>query len=197
MKVQLLGERCSGTNFLQKMLEYNFDIECVWSAGWKHWPLPHLVEGDVIYIYIHRNIHDWSASNIKHRHHVPSDVKDILRTKWTIQAEHVPNNIPRTLLEQREVFLETIFAMQGSIHYWVDYDWLCQNQVRWMSALRLPRKGPIKPYGFKVGPGGHVTNMSWKPIKYRKITLPYNESYENWADHMITRNLEALHLLET
>lgn len=197
MKVQILGERCSGTNFLQKMLEENFDIECVWSAGWKHWPLPHLVKSDVVYIYIHRNIHDWAASNVKHRHHVPHNVVDILRTKWKVDAKNVPNNVPRTLLEQREAFLETIFTMQGNIHYWVDYDWLCDNQVKWMSALNLPRKGQIKAYGSKVNPGGRVSKVAWTPRKYNKLTLPYNVQYEHWAGQMITHNLSSLCLLET
>ncbi len=64
-----------------------------------------------------------------------------------------------------------------------------------MSALRLPRKGPIKPYGLKVDPGGHVTNMSWLPKRYGKITLPsYNDTYEQWVSHIITCNLESLAL---
>ncbi len=194
-KVQILGERCSGTNFLERLLISNFNIECVWSAGWKHWPERNLMQADVTYIYIHRNIDDWTGSNVAKRHHVPKDVRDILQEKWVIGAPDVPGNGPRTLLEQRAHFLETIFHMQSGIHYWVDYDWLCNNQVQWMSALNLPRTGSaLHPYRQPAKPGGGASASHWSSKKYPKLTLPFNVEYETWATFMINKNIQGLGL---
>ena len=33
----ILGERCSGTNFLEDSMTTNFTIPLVWKYGWKHW----------------------------------------------------------------------------------------------------------------------------------------------------------------
>jgi hypothetical protein len=35
-KVTIYGERCSGTNYLEQLLIKNFDVEVVWTYGWKH-----------------------------------------------------------------------------------------------------------------------------------------------------------------
>ena len=197
-EVQILGERCSGTNFLEKLLEMNFHVKCVWSSGWKHWPLVDTMKPHVVYIYIHRNIHDWIGSNLKNRHHVPSGVKDILRERWLIDAPHVPGNIPRTLIEQRERFLESIFAMQSGIHYWVDYDWLCEHQVAWLEKLNLPRKGGLAGYTLKVDPGGRVTRKEWvRSASYPITSILHKSEYEQWARTMITRNLAELGLPES
>jgi hypothetical protein len=32
----IYGERCSGTNYLQDLIEINFDVETTWDYGWKH-----------------------------------------------------------------------------------------------------------------------------------------------------------------
>ena len=32
----IFGERCSGTNYVQKLMEANFDLPVTWAFGWKH-----------------------------------------------------------------------------------------------------------------------------------------------------------------
>ena len=32
----IYGERCSGTNYLQDVIERNFDVELTWEYGFKH-----------------------------------------------------------------------------------------------------------------------------------------------------------------
>lgn len=36
-KVTILGERCSGTNYLEKLIKTNFNVEFTWEYGWKHY----------------------------------------------------------------------------------------------------------------------------------------------------------------
>ena len=35
-KFTIYGERCSGTNYLQNLVNDNFEIELTWEYGWKH-----------------------------------------------------------------------------------------------------------------------------------------------------------------
>ena len=35
-KYTILGERCSSTNLLEKLMSGNFDLSVTWEFGWKH-----------------------------------------------------------------------------------------------------------------------------------------------------------------
>ena len=35
-KYTIYGERCSGTSYLQNIMDINFDIQLSWEYGWKH-----------------------------------------------------------------------------------------------------------------------------------------------------------------
>jgi len=69
----IYGERCSGTNFIQKIMLDNFDIEHLQLWGWKHFFGHSDLSGtdDVLFIGIVRNPVQWMASLKKHPHHLP------------------------------------------------------------------------------------------------------------------------------
>lgn len=73
-KVTIYGERCSGTNYLEKLLTTNFDIEIVWTYGWKHFfgydDLSN--SDDVLFIGIVRNLTDWVNSLYREKYHLPN-----------------------------------------------------------------------------------------------------------------------------
>ena len=75
-KFTILGERCSGTNYLEELLLANFDIEIVWTYGWKHFFGFHTFENsdDVLFLGIVRNLEDWVNSLYRTPHHLPSDL---------------------------------------------------------------------------------------------------------------------------
>ena len=35
-KYTIYGERCSGTNYLENIININFDVKITWEYGWKH-----------------------------------------------------------------------------------------------------------------------------------------------------------------
>ena len=35
-KYTIYGERCSGTNYLENIININFDVNITWEYGWKH-----------------------------------------------------------------------------------------------------------------------------------------------------------------
>ena len=63
-KYTILGERNSGTNYLQKLIDTNFHSEITWDYGWKHFFGFSDYENseDVIFIGIVRKFPDWANS---------------------------------------------------------------------------------------------------------------------------------------
>ena len=84
-KVQIYGERCSGTNYLEDIIKINFDVDITWQYGWKHFfgfqdeQLKN--SDDTIFICIVRNLEDWINSFYRERHHL------ILRGKINIPEQ--------------------------------------------------------------------------------------------------------------
>lgn len=90
-KVQIFGERCSGTNFLHLLIKTNFrDIILTDEYGFKHLfqkeGLRKEIEPDVIYLIIVRNPYDWLRSLYRVPHHAPKHLNlkfsKFLRDPW-------------------------------------------------------------------------------------------------------------------
>jgi hypothetical protein len=78
-KVTIFGERCSGTNYLVQLLQLNFNVEIVWSYGWKHFfgfSDVSTNSDDVLFIGIIRNLEDWINSLYREKHHFKSPLTD-------------------------------------------------------------------------------------------------------------------------
>lgn len=71
-KFTILGERCSGTNFLQFAIEDNFDLPVTWEYGHKHFFGFNDFNNsdDTLFIGIVRNIEDWLMSLKKDHFHL-------------------------------------------------------------------------------------------------------------------------------
>lgn len=76
-KFTILGERCSGTTFLELAIDRNFDLEVTWQYGWKHFfGFDNLSNSDdCLFISIIRNPMDWINSFYNHQHHLCSKFK--------------------------------------------------------------------------------------------------------------------------
>ena len=78
----IYGERCSGTNYLENLINMNFDVNITWKYGPKHFFgfQNHLLKNsdDTLFICIVRNLPDW--------------INSFYREKWHI-ADHLRINI--------------------------------------------------------------------------------------------------------
>ena len=76
-KVTIYGERCSGTSYLEELLMANFDVEIVWTYGWKHFfGFNDLTNSDdVLFIGIVRNLTDCVNSLFREHHHLQPELK--------------------------------------------------------------------------------------------------------------------------
>jgi len=117
LKVDVRGERCSGTNYLYSLLKKNFsDIVFASDFGWKHDFLdirtPKIYEQQNYLIFIvFRNPYDWVQSLYKNPHHIHPKLRDkpfseFIRSEWCsiIEgfAEYEIYNLPVT----QELFID-------------------------------------------------------------------------------------------
>ena len=79
-KFVILGERCSGTNFLEAALTQNFDITYTSEYGSKHFFCNNnytTASDDTVFIGIVRNPIYWLNSFSKELYHIPSVNKSL------------------------------------------------------------------------------------------------------------------------
>jgi hypothetical protein len=73
-KYTIYGERCSGTNYLENIININFDVQITWEYGWKHFfgfdDEKLLNSDDTLFICIVRNPIDWINSFYREMHHL-------------------------------------------------------------------------------------------------------------------------------
>lgn len=73
----IYGERCSGTNYLQELIEMNFDVETTWDYGWKHFFGFNDVSNsdDTLFICIIRDPYTWLNSLYRIPHHITHTIR--------------------------------------------------------------------------------------------------------------------------
>jgi hypothetical protein len=73
----ILGERCSGTNYLEELFLLNFDLDLTWEYGWKHFFGFNNYENSdqTLFIGIVRHPIYWIDSFYKSQHHIPNKPK--------------------------------------------------------------------------------------------------------------------------
>ena len=89
-KFTILGERCSGTNYLEGLITQNFNATITYKTGWKHFfGFNDFTSSndDTLFIAIVRNPVEWLNSLYKDPHHLAHH----LRPKKI--PEHLKNNI--------------------------------------------------------------------------------------------------------
>jgi len=88
-KFTIFGERCSGTNYLEKLIILNFDIDMTSEYGWKHFlGFKELKNSDdILFICIVREISAWMNSFFRTPHHIPLYLNKYLNRRKPVQID--------------------------------------------------------------------------------------------------------------
>ena len=84
----VLGERCSGTNFLENIVIKNLKLEITWDFGWKHWfGFDDFTDSDrVLFLGILRDPVQWMQSLFSAQYHIAphlrENIRDFLQQEW-------------------------------------------------------------------------------------------------------------------
>ena len=193
-KVTIYGERCSGTNYLEKLLITNFNVEITWEYGWKHFfgftNLTNL--DDVLFIGIVRNLKDWLNSLYTIPHHIPKELcKDvdsflskefysIKGNKELMNDRNIETNERyKNIFELRHIknkFLVETMPTQVKNYLLITYDNLLENFNDVMEQIKKHNL-QVKPnirfplnIGTKVTPSGNISCEKFLKKERNKIT---------------------------
>ena len=89
-RIQVYGQRCSGTNIVTRTIEANVpDVEITEAFGFKHWFVPPqtLFVNDTLVLVVARNAFDWARSLHRQPWHAHPDLKALpfdqfIRSEW-------------------------------------------------------------------------------------------------------------------
>lgn len=75
-RVQVFGERCSGTNFVKRLIGRNTSLTPIESLGWKHgFPQMTAIPADVLIVGIVRDARTWALSMHAKPWHTPTSIQ--------------------------------------------------------------------------------------------------------------------------
>ena len=105
-RYQVLGERCSGTNFLDALVAHNLDLERAAPFPWKHgFPAAPAVAPDTLVLVIFRDALDWVRSLFARPWHTTDALRALpfdrfLRAEWDTLVDRgayfgLPEDDPR------------------------------------------------------------------------------------------------------
>jgi len=148
-KFTVYGERCSGTNYLQKIMVLNFKTTLTWKYGWKHFfgHQNELLENseksdEVLFICIVRDVKKWINSLYREKWHIAKSVTksvnnylndefyshNYFENKWTHQKSNVIG-VTKTnseILEDRNIYTKrrykNIFELRHTKLEWMIED---------------------------------------------------------------------------
>lgn len=143
-KIQIYGERCSGTNFLKRLLETNFDVEITDDFGHKHFfGFQNLRKSDdVLFICIVRDPLTWLNSFYRMPWHIAhenrSSVFNFLNNEMSSYYDNSynPELSGKEIREDRHIFTKKRYKNIFELRH---------TKIKWM-LVKLPRK--VKNYIF-------------------------------------------------
>ena len=107
----ILGERCSGTNFLENAMTKNFNIPLTWKFGSKHFFGFNSFEDsdDILFIGIARNPVDWMNSLFRQPYHLQLNLtknkENFLNGEfWSFNGIHSGSKDGKEKMEDRNIY---------------------------------------------------------------------------------------------
>lgn len=113
-KIQIFGERCSGTNYLEHLLLKNLEaIEITSQFGFKHCFHREIGEktSDCLFVIIYRSPLDWLRAMHKIPHHAAFELRgipfeDFIRKEWWCQWDETSEVTPDNPLYGKEIMID-------------------------------------------------------------------------------------------
>jgi len=211
---QILGERCSGTNYLEKLMLKNFKIESTNKYGHKHFfgISDYKNSDETLFIGIIRNPHTWANSLYKNPWHISSNLNEIepflnnefvsLNEKGEIIDKNIyTGEIYKNIFESRHIklkFLIEDMKLKVKNYILIKYEDLRDNFENTMSKIKNfnidIKKGikfPLNIETYKGWNGGNKFEISYdykineKQIYDNKNFIPKYEKMLNYMPHVL------------
>lgn len=113
----IIGERHSGTNWLEKTIKLRFGIPITWEYGFKHWikfpEYKNINNKNTLFFCINRNIYNWINSFYLEPHHITGELRDSLINfismpwaKRNIELNYINNKPYKNIFDLRKSKIE-------------------------------------------------------------------------------------------
>ncbi len=188
MRYTILGERCSGTNWLQTLIQDNFKIEIDWLDGsWKHffnfdgYEDRIIRNNDVLYLCIVRNPIDYFMSFFENPYHQPierqSNIYNFLLSEF-YSVQNIHNNIEilgdrkignvryKNIFEMRSLKCRFLFDRMSIItkkYKFINYENLKNDTVEMLTSICEEFKLKCKLSNFYIEKR-YVTDINLKNV---------------------------------
>ena len=125
--IQLFAERCTGSNYLTRLIEYNFKVKITWQYGWKHWYINYDLckdQEDTLFVILVRNPYDQIRSMYITPHHAPTltniSFSTFIRKEWQSEDHNkdvfeIENNIQTLLSKKMKNFVGLKWVVKNFI----------------------------------------------------------------------------------
>lgn len=125
-KYTIYGERCSGTNYLEELINANFDVTLTWQYGFKHFMgfVDLLNSDDTLFICIIRDPHKWINSFYREQWGLPKLYKVL--DNFITQPMYYLDSSMNEILSHRNIYnhdeqYNNIFEMRHlKLKYMID-----------------------------------------------------------------------------
>ena len=137
-KYTIYGERCSGTNYLENLININFDVNITWEYGWKHFfgfkDNISKKSDETLFICIVRNLPDWINSFYREKHHLPLRYKKNMEEKekideflnkefWSFNDNNNNRDTSKEIMDDRNIYTgeryKNIFELRHTKIRWM------------------------------------------------------------------------------
>lgn len=131
-KIQIIGERCSGTNFLFHLIKQNVKIpvqdHIIWKHGFFSQPYPNSEQ--ILFIHVYRNIYDYLRSLYRTPHNCARYLRrlsfsDWIRNEWS-STEEIANTMYYDLDLEGKPFPNVIQMRNAKVKHFCN---LVENQL--------------------------------------------------------------------
>lgn len=197
----IMGERCSGTNYIETLFLNNFEIEIDWSFGWKHWfgfyDFKHdEYENETLFIGIIRDPIEWIDSLYRHKHHIPPenhDIEKFLFSKWYsiddknneinyeniiyTDVNYINGENFKNIFELRKLknyYLHHLMPKNVNNYMLINYNNFIMDPIKNLNLIKISYSLPLKNNTCE-----NVTKYMKTNEPYTKHTIQLNEYYIN------------------
>jgi len=171
----ILGERCSGTFFLQEAMEKNFKLKLTWDYGWKHWFGNHQDYNNsshVLFLVMYRHPLDWLNSLYHDQHHLHPSMKDgenfISKPIINYHSQKDLQEIPNSRNPYNDEPFENIFKLREAKLHFLLYEF--PKKVHFCELL--PYELLKEDYIRTLNNLQQKYNLQTKNVKF-PLTIPY------------------------
>ena len=150
--VQIVGERCSGTKFLEELVDLNLIMPAgvAWPLGWKHRPVLNWEDhssikspSEILVLATARNALDWIKSMYQKQYHLVGmshlSFNEFIQTQWTSCKEDVrPNGqLFENIFQLRKERNKEFFDLQKTYKnfYFINYEVILKYPAEIMADI--------------------------------------------------------------